>query len=71
MLNVFATGTLYTFIKSLRKTLSLKKRKNIGPSRRLGQVIGKICSRKQSWIKYLKQSKEIKENWTGVGNIDI
>ena len=41
MLNVFATGTLYTFIKNLRKTLSLKKRKNIGPSRRLGRVTGK------------------------------
>ena len=28
----------------------------------------KICLSRQSWTKYMKQSKEIKENWTRAEN---
>ena len=25
----------------------------------------------QAWVKYIKQSEEVKENWTGAENFDI
>ena len=52
-----------------QKTPQLKpfQWKNIEVWRRLGEVI-KMCSSRQSWTKYLKRSKEIKQNWSRAEN---
>ena len=30
----------------------------------------KTCLHRQSWTKYGEQCKEMKQNWTGLGNFD-
>ena len=47
-----------------------KKAQNIEIWWRLEEVLNKINSRRPSWKKYLKQGKDIIQNWAGAQNFD-
>ena len=49
-------------LKVWKRLWSYKRDQNIEIWRRLGQVIKKIFPCRQSWAKFLKKGKEIKQN---------